>query len=313
MRFAYEDLSDGQFEELVVLICQELFGVGVQGFAKGPDGGRDARFEGTAQLHPSKAAPWKGITIIQAKQTNGYNRSFSESDFETILNEEIPRIQKLRTSEGLDHYILFSNRRLTGNKQTEILARVSQECKLPTASVSVIGLEQLELYMKRFPDVAKYADLDPVDAPLIVGSSELAEVVEALANQLGSVSEKDVPPTKRVSFEKKNQLNKMSDEYAKAAVKRYMKDTFQIKEFLSQPGNQALMSMYEAVVEEFQFKIIAKRKDHQSFDEVMEHIVSLLLRRDAVLRQIKHKRLTRAVLFYMYWNCDIGVTDVEAE
>ena len=28
-----------------------------------------------------------------------------------------------------------------------------------------------------------------------------------------------------------------------------------------------------------------------------------------VLRQNVHKRLTRAVLFYMYWNCDIGETN----
>ncbi len=28
--------------------------------------------------------------------------------------------------------------------------------------------------------------------------------------------------------------------------------------------------------------------------------------RDAILRQRPHKPLTRAVVFYMYWNCDIG-------
>ena len=74
----------------------------MQGFAKGPDGGRDAKFVGTAELHPSKAAPWVGTTIIQAKHTNGYNRNFSESDFfsmtaaNTVLGKEIPRIKKLR-------------------------------------------------------------------------------------------------------------------------------------------------------------------------------------------------------------------------
>ena len=41
-------------------------------------------------------------------------------------------------------------------------------------------------------------------------------------------------------------------------------------------------------------------------DEVMEYLVDLLFNRDPVLRQHAHKRLTRTVLFYMYWNCDIG-------
>jgi len=76
MKYAYEDLGDEQFEKLVVFLCQRLLGIGVQGFAKGPDGGRDAKFVGTAELHPSTAAPWEGITIIQAKHTNGYNKNF---------------------------------------------------------------------------------------------------------------------------------------------------------------------------------------------------------------------------------------------
>lgn len=313
MRYAYEDLSNGQFEKLVVWICYELFGAAVQGFATGPDGGRDGRFEGTAQLHPSTSAPWKGITIIQAKHTNGTNRSFSDSDFEPLLNTEIPRIKKLRAAEELDHYILFSNRRLTGNKQTEILHRISEDCDIPTASLSVMGLEQLEMYLTRFPKVADYANLDRVDAPLIVDSRDLAEVVEALAQHIQSIEDKEVPPTNRVSLEKKNQLNAMGRDYSQEWVKVFMKETFQIKEFLSQPGNHKLLAMYEAVVREFNFKIIAKRKDYQSFEEVMEYIIDLLYKRDAVLRQVKHKRLTRAMLFYMYWNCDIGKSDVEAE
>lgn len=35
----------------------------------------------------------------------------------------------------------------------------------------------------------------------------------------------------------------------------------------------------------------------------LEHLVDLLLGRDPILRQHGNKRLTRAVLFYMYWNC----------
>ena len=67
-----------------------------------------------------------------------------------------------------------------------------------------------------------------------------------------------------------------------------------------------LLRSYETVVDEFQFKIIAKRKEYQTFDAVMEYLLDLLFARDPVLRQTAHKRLTRAVLFYMYWNCDIG-------
>ena len=107
MKYAYEDLSDGQFETLIVLVCQNLLGISVQGFAEGADGGRDAKFVGAAEIHPSKAAPWVGTTIIQAKHTNGYNRSFSETDFfsdqseSTIIAKEVPRIKKLAKTMGL--------------------------------------------------------------------------------------------------------------------------------------------------------------------------------------------------------------------
>jgi len=313
MKFAYEDLSDGQFEKLVVFLCQRLLGISVQGFAKGPDGGRDAKFVGTAELHPSKAAPWVGTTIIQAKHTNGYNRNFSESDFfststlNTVLGKEIPRIKKLRETKQLDHYMLFANRRLSGNAESEIRAYIASRCGIPATSIYLCGLEQLEAWLKRFPEAATEADLDPVDSPLIVSPDDLAEVVEALSRQKdGLTALLDDPPTARVTYEQKNALNNMSAEYAKAQRKKYLKETTQIRAFLAAPENLDLLRMYESVVDEFQLKIIAKRKDYQTFDDVMEYLVDLLFNRDAILRQHAHKRLTRAVLFYMYWNCDIG-------
>lgn len=313
MKFAYEDLSDDQFEKLVVFLCQRLLGISVQGFAKGPDGGRDAKFVGTAELHPSKAAPWVGTIIVQAKHTNGYNRNFSESDFfsttaqNTVLGKEIPRIKKLRDGKQLDHYMLFANRRLAGNAQSEICEYLAAQCGIPSSSIYLCGLEQLEVWLKTFPDVAGKADLDPVDSPLIVSPDDLAEVVQALARQKEGVSALlDDPPTTRVTYEQKNLLNNISAEYAKAQRKKYLKETAQIRAFLSAPENLELLHVYESVVDEFELKIIAKRKDYQTFDEVMEYLVDLLFNRDPILRQHAHKRLTRAVLFYMYWNCDIG-------
>ena len=321
MKFAYEDLSDDQFEVLIVLLCQRLLGIAVQGFAKGPDGGRDAKFVGTAELHPSKTAPWVGTVIVQAKHTNGYNRSFSELDFystpssNTVVGKEVPRIKKLREAKQLDHYMLFANRRLTGNSETEIRDHIAAECGVPASSIYLCGLEQLELWLKRFPEVAQEANLDAVDSPLIVSPDDLAEVVQALARQKdGLTALLDDPPTVRVTYEEKNALNNMTAAYAKEQRRKYLKETAQIRTFLAAPENIELLRMYESVVDEFQLKILAKRKDYQTFDEVMEYLVDLLFNRDPVLRQHAHKRLTRAVLFYMYWNCDIGeVGDAAAD
>ncbi|WP_324251490.1 ABC-three component system protein [Photorhabdus laumondii] len=105
-------------------------------------------------------------------------------------------------------------------------------------------------------------------------------------------------------YSQKNQINNMSNEYAEILRRRYLKETAQIKAFLAAPENAEIMQLYENVVEEFQLKIIAKRKEYQNFDSVMNYLFDLLFGRDPVLK--KHRRLTKIMLFYMYWNCDIG-------
>jgi hypothetical protein len=89
---------------------RKLFGAGVQGFATGPDGGRDACFQGTAERFPSEASPWIGLTVGQAKHTATINAHFAEASFASeakgsILSEEIERLKRLMEAGELDHYI----------------------------------------------------------------------------------------------------------------------------------------------------------------------------------------------------------------
>jgi hypothetical protein len=313
MKYAYEDMSSKQFEDLIVFICQRILGISVQGFSTGPDGARDAKFVGMAELHPSKAAPWKGTVIIQGKHTNGYNKYFNESDFYSresttnVIAKETPRIKKLRDAKKLDHYMLFANRRLAANAESEIRAHLSKECGIPEGSIYLCGVEQLESWLKRFPEAAEFAGLDPIDSPLIVSPDELAEVIEALAKQRKDFRDVLDMPVPRVTYEDKNRLNNMSAEYAKEQRTRYLKETPQISDFLAAPENLELQRKYGTVIEEFQLQIVAKRKDYQTFDEVMNYLAQLLFERDVILR--RNKRLTRAMLFYMYWMCDIGVSE----
>ena len=313
MKYPYEELSPEQFETLVVFICQKLLGISVQGFATGPDGGRDAKFVGTAELHPSRSAPWKGITIIQAKHTNGYNKHFSEADFynpksnNTTIGGEIPRVIALREKGLLDNYMLFANRRLGGNAESEIRKHLGSQCGISEESIYLCGTQQLEMFLKNFPDIPQKANIDPVDAPLTVSPDELAEIIQAFSRQQATFKDASgMPPAPRTRYEDKNILNAMSAEYAAELRKRYLKETKQIDLFLAAPENDEIKECYQSIVEDFQLQIISKRKNYQSFDEVMQYLVNLLFARDPILNQRKHQRLTRAMLFYMYWSCDIG-------
>ena len=308
MKYAFEDLSPAQFEGLVVALLQFVLGAAVQGFTDGSDGGRDAKFVGTAELLPSKAEPWKGTVIGQAKHTNGFNQSFSDADFHsennnaTVLGKEIPRIKTLVDAKALDHYILFSNRKLSAHAESNLRTLIASACGLPEASILLCGVEQLELWLKRFPAALGIAGIDPIDSPLIVSPNDLADVVERLAAQLKSTAASS--PTDRVAYARKNSLNNMTDEFAKELRKKYLKETAQIKDFLAAPENSDLLRQYESAAEEFQLQVIAKRKNYQTFDEVINYLIQLVLSRDATLRA--HTKLTRTMIFYMYWNCDLG-------
>ncbi len=311
MKYAYEDLSFTQFENLIILICHELLGSATQAFSLGRDGGRDAKFVGTAHRYPSESTPWEGKIIIQAKHTNGKNKSFSDPDFfsidrtSNIVEKEIPRIQNLIKENDIDHYMLFSNRRLTGCTDADITKYIAEKSGIKDGSVRLFGIEQIELYLKKYPDIVRTAEIDPIDSPMLVSPHDLAEIIEGLAKYPDITKDIiDTAPVERTSYKEKNIINNISVDYANEWRNRYLKETGQIRDFLAAPENAEFVKLYESVTDEFQFKILAKRKEHQSFDEVIEYIIDQLFSRDPVLR--RNRRLTRIMLFYMYWNCDIG-------
>ena len=311
MRLHYEDLGESQFESLVVAICKKLFGQGVQGFAPGKDGGRDGKFVGVAERFPSTRSPWNGITVIQAKHTIGYNLSFSDTDFysegsnSSIIAQEIPKLIKLKTENEINNYILFSNRKMSGIIEPIIRKAISAQVGLPYDCIYLVALHMIDDYLKEFQHLIPMLDLDPFETPLIVNPDDLAEVIEAIADQKCVIGKtvKEIP-VERIAFEEKNVINLMSESYAKAQRKNYLKYTKEIKDFLEHPQNIKYLKSYEATVEEFQLKIISKRKDFQLFDNILEYLSELLFTRDSMLS--RNRQLTRALLFYMYYYCDIG-------
>lgn len=310
MAFLFEDLDDSQFERLVVQCMRKLFGPGVQGFAAGADGGRDARFQGTAVAFPSPASPWIGLTVGQAKHTAAVNAHFGESDFSSdagssVLSQEIERLKKLKEDGELDHYILFSNRRLGGIAGPKLEARVAEEVGLDKADVHFAGVERLSELLSEHSDILRLARIDPIDGPLLPSSQDLAEVILAIAQEL-EPAKAERRPVARVSYNEKNELNSMSDGFAADLSRRYLGFTKRIEDFLAAPENAAILERYEATVEDFQLKIVAKRKDYQSFDDVFNYLVDILVKRDPLLQGHGRARLVRAMLFYMYWHCDIG-------
>lgn len=310
MRFALHDLDPSQFEALVVEVCHELLGAGIQGFAAGADGGRDAKFVGTAQVFPSQVEPLRGITIVQAKHTTNPVGKFSDPEFSSaadysVLSQELPRIRQLRQQRDLDNYLLFANRRLGAIANDRILSRIHTETRV--ASVWLMGIEQIERYIKRYPFLATTIRSFEYDRPLRASPDDLAEVITALADAYHTLTwpkDRRMTVLERTEFKRKNELNGLSAEYAAYITRNFLKNFGAIDRFLSAPANSVVHERYSDAVDEFSEKLAVYRNDFATYDRILEYLLSLLLERDVDLAA--NKRLTRTVVYYMYWSCDIG-------
>lgn len=316
MSFPYEDLYHIQFEHLVHEICMIVFGVATCRFSEGRDGGRDAKFVGTAQCYPSKTSPWKDTTIIQAKHTSTPGRSFSDADFFTkssrsaVLIKESARIRALRETGEMNNYLLVSNRKLSAGAEAEIRSYLAKTVGLSEEAIGLCGVEQLDGWLKSppFHGIRSNSNFSSLHLPLVTDPKDIARIIMAMAENKALFSKVVAsPPTERVFYQEKNETNNMSETYARLQWTKYLKYVQQIKCFLAEPENEAnnILDTYQIVVDEFQLRITSERARFTSFDKVIEHLAEeLYLSSNDIFRQ--HKPLTRAMLFYMYWNCDIG-------
>ncbi len=309
MNVIYCNLHYIQFEELVVEFCVELLGNGVQGFVPGKDGGRDARFSGTAKLFPSDAAPWSGRIIIQAKHTELMNKSFSEADFSgesSVLSQEIPRIRGLFERHELTFYMLFANRRLTGVTEENIRRRIGRETGLNDDCIRLFDTSELDRLVKRYPEAVARAGLNPAKAPADIDPNDLAEVITRIAAyKLDELMEGSAPPPEqRESPDEKNRKKGLRDAYFNNHIRPKMIDFPTIRQFFSHPANQPYVKLYEDISSELEAKLDAWSDPDVPYERQLEVLIDRLFQRDFDLR--KNKQLTRTVVYYMYCNCDIA-------
>jgi hypothetical protein len=114
----------------------------------------------------------------------------------------------------------------------------------------------------------------------------------------------------RVTFKRKNQMNCLSDEYAKYITRNYLKHFGVVEKFHADPINVNANIAYRNAVDEFSSKLLVYRQEFPSYDRLLDYLISVLIMRDGDLSA--RKRLTRTVFYFMYWSCDIGTVEEEA-
>lgn len=307
MRYPLYYLNCDEFENLVILICNHILGSATIPFAKGKDGGKDGKFIGKANKIPSESAPWEGKIIIQAKHTEKINASCSESSFNRILeNEVITAIESLKSCDEIDYYILFTNRSLTGIKDSEISKKINDATGIPTI---LVAEEKIQMYLEEYPDVVRTAKLNRLLLPFEFDESDLREIIILLQKQI----KENTKPIVRagleyVGLDKKNDLNKLSKNYFDDVIKRSLEDFDKIRAFLSDSINQDIEEIYADAASELNAKIALKRNQFYEFEQILEICYNNVIRDNADILKGK-KRLVRTLLHYMYCNCDIGIKE----
>jgi hypothetical protein len=310
VRISYCDLYPEQFQELVWSVCVHLLGQATQKFSSGKDGGRDAKFYGTAACMPSKDTPHTGHFVVQAKHSENPIAKLSDKDFSgsapsSVVSTELARVRRLVTKGQLDHYIIFTNRRAGGETCAGIEDRLIRETGVKTATV--YGIEAIDGFLKQFPKAIRLANIDPWDRPLRVIPDQLADVIVALRSHISSSrSARTAPRFNRVAFEKKNECNDLSPEFAETIRRDFFQQFGAIRTFLARPANRGLREKYEDAAIDFNAEIIERRRKRAPMDALLNDLVHRLKFRDGDLS--RNPRLTRAVVYFMYWSCDVGQT-----
>lgn len=310
-RFPIHQLHDTEFEDLVTLICRQILGPGVTSFAPGPDGGKDAKFEGTAIDFPSQAEPASGKFIIQAKHTFNPVASCSDYDFEikSVEKEEIPKIKRQFDEGRLTHYLIFTNRRKTGGAEDRIPDRIKSETGVQY--VWLRGLEDIERDLLHYPTIVKLSGLDKLRSPIQFMPDDIRDVIIAFHKHRGEMISafdsqhdfRDYPGLPR-----KNEVNGLTETYYEEHILADSEPRFpEIRRFLENPRNWELAEQYHATANELKGQIITHREQFITFDEALEHVYQLMHERSAELQTASRRTLTKVFIHYMYVNCDIGV------
>jgi hypothetical protein len=309
-----ENLTWQEFEELVILICQEILGIAAQKFADGKDGARDSSFDATAKLYPSENDPWNGVFIIQAKHTKTINASTSDKDFfeykSSHIKKEIKRLKEVKEKEHIDNYIIFTNRKNSGTKYSEIIKYIKDELQIE--NVAIIGKESIESYLNKYPHVAHSIGLSKFMFPLRFREKNIKEVIIAFSETIEDLTnniENYLQDYTQISKERKNELNNLGKEYFEFIKEHSLPYFNQIEEFLKSPSNTIFTRKYSNTVSDLQAKILLERDRFGEFQHLLEHIIDYVVENNKDDLE-DFSSVVRVFVHFMYFNCDIGKKNV---
>jgi len=185
MDYDFSRLSTRSFEQLIQALAVAVIGPGVVVFGDGPDGGREATFDGYVSF-PDPADPWDGYGVVQAK----FRQRGQPKDGDWALAELKKELEKFtdatRQLRKPDYYLFATNVVLTpvaekGGKDKLMAYFESQRDTLGLKDYRIWDYDQLCVLLDNHTDVrtAYAAWITPGDV--------LAPMLESMRSRLEEI------------------------------------------------------------------------------------------------------------------------------
>ncbi len=200
-------LGERPFENLCRALAVHILGPGLQAFGDGPDGGREASFDGPVRFSTSPDGPWDGYGILQAK----YRRAgLGTKDVDWLRRQVTTELDawsdpcRKRVTDGRvpEYLIIATNVRLSSAARTGGIDRIRT---LLTGYADRLGLKgwalwdanQLSMYLDAYPAVsARFAEFITAGAVLAKTFATLEGLAGAPARERLRVAQ-DQPGNER--------------------------------------------------------------------------------------------------------------------
>lgn len=158
MNYNLNNLGSQNFEYLVQSLCKKIIGEGVSIFGAGPDGQREATFEGKAP-YPSDSETWDGYWVIQAKFKNPDTKTPDFPWIKECFEKEMEGFQN-KKSQGKTipkNYLFFTNIVLTPAYEKGIKDRMNALINDYTdliPNIHILGANDIYTFLDNNRDVA---------------------------------------------------------------------------------------------------------------------------------------------------------------
>lgn len=157
MDYNFNSLDSRSFEHLIQALSRKILGDSLIAFGDGPDGGREATFEGKVKF-PNENENWGGKWILQAKFKT---REDNKNDFNWLKARFEEEMEKFKTRkvkvEIPDNYLLFTNVVLTPTAKVggrDKIEGLIEKYKPFIKNIKIFGPDDLKGFLENNRDVA---------------------------------------------------------------------------------------------------------------------------------------------------------------